>query len=510
MADHRTERPRPLVRAEYRPARDTLITTAGLLTTSAAGAVASLLLVLIAGGGAATDAVVAGYSVFLVVALFAATVRPVLIPRFGSVNPEDEFRVRAVDIAGCAALTGVVTAGAVALLSPVMVLFLSGTIPPSERDLLIATLLILSPASYLVMRAAADSAILAAGNRFSTSALVYAGSSIVTVGVTAALLPAAGAIGLAAGALVGSLVLAAGHAAVLHRHGARLVENPRRLLQRQQWRLSLDLVVAGALPLAWQAQLALSLGFVSGEAGEVTAYAYAYYLVTAFLALPASAAMVTLPRLVECLGDDPRRATVEHAAKVTPALLLVVAALMSCAVAYGDPIASWALDGPLGARSVDTLLASLAALAGMAVANTILLVFWPVAASLGRQRALALVAVSSLALLVAGAAIIRRDTVGVAIVQSAVSVASLLVAVYVLLGRSGSELLRRLACKAAPAAGCVAVVAGVRALAGDGGGPLQASGLAVGSLLAFIVIAAAAWPRSLAGLPGLSRLGRRT
>ncbi len=78
----------PLVRVAYRPARDTLITSGGFLTVSVAGAVSSLLLLLVVGAGPDTDAVVAGYSLFLVVSLFAATVRPVLVPAYGAVDPE--------------------------------------------------------------------------------------------------------------------------------------------------------------------------------------------------------------------------------------------------------------------------------------------------------------------------------------------------------------------------------------------------------------------------------------
>lgn len=498
-----------LLNVRYRPVRDTMITSVGFLMTSLSSAVAALLIVLVAGGGSDTDAVVAGYSVFLVVSLFAATVRPVLVSRFGNPTPEGAFRVRAAELGGRAAMMGVIGAAGIAAMVPLMVPFFSGTIPANERHLLIGTLLLMSPAAYLVVRAAADSAVLAAANRFSTSAIIYAASALSMVGTTGGLLIAVGPIALAAGGLVGSLVLAAGHFVILRRHGLRLGEHPRLLFERQQWRLGGDLLMAGALPLAWQVQFAVALGFVSGEPGEITAYAYAYYLVGAFLVLPASAAMVTLPRLVAELEAGARRATVQHVAAITPSMLLVVVGLMSTSVAFGDPIASWLLDESMGEPAVDTLLTCLAALGGMAVANTVFLSVWPVAKELGRQRALALVAVGSVVLLVAAAALVRSDTATVAVVQSAVSLCSVVIGIYALLGRQGAELFVRLGARLGPTVVCAGIVAAVRLAAGEGTNPLEAAGLATGSLAAFVVLMALVWPGALMDVPVLSRLSRK-
>ena len=500
----------PLVRVAYRPARDTLITSGGFLTVSVAGAVSSLLLLLVVGAGPDTDAVVAGYSLFLVVSLFAATVRPVLVPAYGAVDPETAFRARVADLGGRTGVVGVAAGGAVLVLTPLAVVLFAGTIQAASRGVLVTGLLLLAPAGWLQIRAAAGSSALAAVNRFTTSALAYAAASLVAVGSTAVLLVAVGPLGLPAGALVGSVALAAGHEAATRRLGLRLQESPRRLGQRTQWTFTRGLLVAAAVPLAWHAQLVVSLAFVSDVPGEVTAYAYGYYLVVAYLTAPASASMVTLPRLVERLGGDRRGALSGYVATVTPPGLVLVSALMAATVAFGEPVASSLLSGSLEPAQVTTLMDVILALSGMAVAQSLLLILWPTAAAMGRQGRLALVAVATLALMAAGAALVRGHTAQVALVQSGASVLTTAGACVVLLGRAAGATVGRVAVRAVPALVCLGVVAGVRLLAGDGSGPAGAMALAAGGLALSGLVCALLWPSMMAGVPVLGALSRRS
>lgn len=502
--------PPALLGATYRPARDTLITSLSLLVVSASGAAASLLLVLIAGGGPQTDAVVAGYSLFLIVSLFAATIRPVLVPIIGSGPEEMTFRSRASDVAGRVALLGMVAAGLVAALSPAAVLLMSGTIASSEHDRLLVTLLVLAPAGWLQFHAAACSSVLASAGRFRTSAEIYAGSAVVTVGTTAALLLLIGPLGLPLGTLVGSVAVASGHEGLLRWYALRLETAPRRLGDREQRRLASHLAMSSAMPLAWHAQLAIALAFVSSLTGEVTAYAYGYFIAYAFLVVPAAASLVTLPQLVREPSGDLRSATTDYVTRVVPGPLFVVVSATATTIAFGGPVVDWAVGGPLGEGPSARIIEVVAALSGLLIANTVVAVLWPIAGALGRQRQLAVVAVGSVALMTLGGVALRGDTVHIAIWQSVVSIAAAVATLVVLLGGAAAKLAVQLARASLPSLLAVLLICGARFAVGEGSGPGGAVLRALVTLTIVLVTTVRLWPALLADVPGLGRLsGRR-
>lgn len=499
----------PILGATYRPGRDTLITSLSLIVVSASGAVASLLLVLIAGGGPETDAIVAGYSLFLIISLFAATIRPILVPIIGSGPDETLFRTRASDVAGRVALLGLVAAALVAALAPAAVLLMSGTIAPSQHGRLLAALLILAPAGWLQLNAAACSAVLASAGRFTTSAGIYAGSAIIAVGATAGLLPLIGPLGLPLGTLIGSIPLAVGHEGVLRRFRLRLRTLPRRLGERDQWRFAWDLSVSAATPLAWHAQLAIALACVSSVTGEVTAYAYGYFIVYAFLVAPAAASMVTLPQLVREPTRYRAATTADYLVRVVPGSLFVTVTAAATTIAFGGPVVEWAVGGPLGQEPASRIIEVVAALSGLLVANTLVAVLWPLAGSLGRQRQLAVVALGSVLALIAGGLALRGDTVHIATWQSVVSIAAAAATVGVLLGEVAASLVVRLARASLPSATSVLIISGMRVVGGEGSGPAGALLRALVALTIVLVVTVWVWPALLANLPGFGRITRR-
>lgn len=502
---------RPLVDASGRPKRDSLVSSAALLVVAVTGAAQSLLLVLIAGGGTTADAVIAAYSLFLVVALLAGATRSSLVPLFGATTPEEAFRARAAETASRTALVGVVAAVVTAVVTPAIVVLLSGTLDADARVTFAASMAILAPAGYLQVRSAGCSAVLAATNRFRTSAVIYAACATGACAAAAPLLETIGALGLPVAALLGAVALAAAHHRVLAGFGIRVAERPAMLAEREQWRLTRVLLLMAAVPLAWQLQLLLALAAVSPRPGEVTAYTYAYFLVNAALTVTvASGSLVTLPTLVAGLARDGARAATDYLDRVVPVGIVSVGLLMAAGVAFGEPVLDALLADSLGAGRVATLHDVLTIFTVLAAANAVVLFLWPSSVGLGREPRLAAAAAASVAVMGAAAAAAQGDTLEVAAAQAAVAVLVLAVGWIAVLGGAAAAGGVRLLADVVPAVLPLGVFAVVRLVAGDGGTAAGAIGISVGCGAAACVLGAAVWPRAWGLLPGLGAIARRS
>ena len=209
---------------------DTLLVAVSLLAATLTGGVASVLLAVVVGGGRETDAVIAAYSLFLVMTLIAATARTAVVPLLAPAEPEAAFRARIADVGGQVSLVGLTGAVVLAALAPAAAALYAPTVGDDAAWTAAEALLILAPGAWLHVHAATASAALTAAGRVRESAAVYLAQAIALLVLVVPALLALGALGLPVAMLCSSAVLAGGHQVLLRRRGVQLDVRPGRLV----------------------------------------------------------------------------------------------------------------------------------------------------------------------------------------------------------------------------------------------------------------------------------------
>lgn len=489
---------------------DALLVSLSLLTSTAAGGLASILLGVIIGAGRETDAVIAAYSLFFVIALIAATARTAVVPMLSPVEPEAAFRARIVDVGGRISLLGLAGAMGLVLVTPLLGLIYESKVGSDAAWIAAEAVLILAPAAWLQVHTAAASAALTAAGRVRDSAAVYLAYAVALLVLIVPCLLVIGGLGMPVAILIASAILAAGHQRALRGFSLRLDAGPRRLVERAQRQTAAAVLLAAILPLTFQVQFVVALAAVGGEPGDVTAYAYGYYLLIAAVTATGSAlSLGTLASLVGAIAADGRRAVGDYAAGTVPVALAVLVPFVAVTVAFGEPLIEVVLGDAFDPEGYEDIVEVIAALAPFAFANAAVVLIWPAALALGQQRFVAWVGLGQILAMVALAVALRGSIVGVAASQSAVAIAVLAVIWVRVCGRDAGRAAVRLARALAPVALAALGIAAVRLVAGDGVGLAEALLLVPLSLAAYLAIGTAVAPGLFAGLPVVGLPARR-
>ncbi len=200
-----------------------MLVSASLVATSLLGAAQALLLAFLVDEQAARDAFFAAYSIYLPLAVLAASMRSSVVPLLARPDLDDEaFLGHARAVLAACALAGLAIAAAIALSIPLLRVTVAGGLDDAGRDRFVVVLLILVVAIYLHIHSALLSAVLVKARSFRFSAIWYPVSSLVALALSAALLPSLGVAGAALGVLAGTVVLASAHTVELRRYGVHV------------------------------------------------------------------------------------------------------------------------------------------------------------------------------------------------------------------------------------------------------------------------------------------------
>lgn len=375
-------------------ARSGVVVSASLLASSVFGGLLALLLALIVGEGAGTDAFLAAYSLYLVFALFGATLRVALVPLLGSVDDEARFVRRSHDAVARLVTVGIAASIALAAGSPLLGRALVPGASEGAKGTAAASVAILAGAAACQIWAAALAAVLGAGRRFVASALFYVAASAATVALAAGLMVVMGILGAGVGVLGGSLLLLGLHLGRALRLGLRARPRPGLLAERATWTLVARVAAGAALALALQITVAISLAAVSARTGAPTAYSYAYFLAALFSSVTSSAlGLVTLPDLVSDLARRGAAAAEDWLGAVVPFAALVYVPLAAAYAVFGRPVLDAVLGGSLSDPSIDVLWDASRVFLAMGLGWLLLFPLSTLALSTDRHRGQALVCI---------------------------------------------------------------------------------------------------------------------
>ena len=486
----------PLLLPETSLSHSSVIVSASLLLAALLGAGQALLVVFIVGEGHATDAFLAGYSLYFVFAIFGGSLRASVVPLLGHSETDAEFRARAQDITSRILLVGLLALAVLLAIAPAVGQLLTLGLPSHDRWIAVFTTLILAPAAFMQLQAAALSATLTAARRFTFSAVLYVASGVIALASSALLLELIGVIGGAIGLLIGAIALGAGHSLYLRRFAIKPRPRLGWLRQREQWRLALDLVSGAALGVALQVNLAISLAVISSEAGAITAYSYAYFMSTLILTISSvPLSLVTLPDLVGKIATGGEKVTEAHFLRVSPYSLAVVAPLVFAYAADGRPVLEAVFSGSLSADTIDLLYELGLALCIMVVPTALMFLGAMVTLALGRWRQYLFAALAGIA--VHATIVISVSTLGPrAVAIGHVASATVLTAIILAIAYRrrwvaiAGEALRR----SLPAFGFALVFVALRLPLGDDPGWAAAAAAALVGLLAYVALSVRFWP----------------
>jgi O-antigen/teichoic acid export membrane protein len=464
---------------------------AGLL-----GAGQALLIAFIVGEGDKTDAFLAAYALYVVFAIFGASIRSSVVPLIGSAGSDAELRMRISEVASRLLVIALLALVVLLIVSPLAGQVLTHGLPADARWTAVLALVVLSPAAFCQIHAATLSAALAAGRRFSLSATLYALSAAVGFGCSALLLELIGVLGAAFGVLAGAILLVVGHSAYLGSFGVRLRPQLRWLRERAQRQLASTLVAGAALLIAFQADLAISLSAISSDESAITAYTYAFYLVVLIVTLGSPAlALSTLPDLVGEITRRGTRAAEKHLEKVAPYAFAVVAPLLVALALFGEPVLQGILAHSMSDETV-SLMSDLALLLElMALPTTILFLTSAITLALGRSRWF--LAVGAAGVLVHAAIVIPLSSLGPRAVAAGHGVSILFLTICLLaatFGRAWPRLVFRALVRSLPAFALSAVFPLLRLVVGSGQDAIEATATATLGLALYAALAVVLWP----------------
>jgi peptidoglycan biosynthesis protein MviN/MurJ (putative lipid II flippase) len=378
---------RRLLLAETSVSHSSAIVSASLLATALLGAGQALLLAFIVGEGSHTDAFLAAYALYIVFVIFGASLRSSVVPLLGSPDSEEEFRSHAAEMISRILVLAVAALALLTVLSPLIGQAVTLGLPGDARWTAVLTLLVLAPAAFCQIQAAALSAALTASRRFVFSSLLYVLAGVVALGCSAILLDLIGVLGAAFGLLVGALLLAAGHGLYLRSFGIRFHPRVGWLRERAERELALLLVAGSSLAIAFQANLAISLASISADPSAITAYTYAFFIVSLILSISSSSlVLVTLPDLVGRIAREGAGAARDYLRVVAPYMFAVLAPLLFGLAAYGKPLLDAIFGDSLSERTVNLVYDISLLLSGMAVPGALLFLTTAATLALGRSR----------------------------------------------------------------------------------------------------------------------------
>jgi O-antigen/teichoic acid export membrane protein len=259
--------------------------------------------------------------------------------------------------------------------------------------LLLECISLLILAGFLHFCAAALSAVLTASQRFAFSALAYSVGSAVGLGIAVLLLPFIGPIGSAIGLLSGAAVVAAAHALYVERLGVPLRVWPRDKNQRSGRALLLKVVAGGALLVAQQIELAITLAMLSPTRGAITSFTYAFLLLSLILSLSFTPLTLALmPRLIESISETGPHAAGAQLIRIVTSAAWVMAPALFAVVAFAEPLIPRTLGDLLTPAGADQLVTMLRILSIAAIPTGFFLVSGNAILALQRWRRVSLVA----------------------------------------------------------------------------------------------------------------------
>jgi peptidoglycan biosynthesis protein MviN/MurJ (putative lipid II flippase) len=487
---------RGLLRPETSVSHSSVIVSASLLLTAVLGAGQALLLVFIVGEGNDTDAFLAAYSLYVVFAILGGSLRASIVPLIGSFDSDSELRERASEMCSRVLVMALVVGAGLAAISPVAGQLVAIGLPSDDRWIAVLSLLVLAPAAFLQIEAAALSAVLTAARRFPFSSSLYVGAGLLALACSVAFLEFMGAIGAAFGLLIGAIALMSGHAVYLHRFGVRLRPRFWWLREFRQREIAIFLVAAAALGIAFQVNVAIALSALSGDTGTITVYSYAYFLMGTLLTISAlPLGLVTMPDLVQAIGRGATAATRDYVSRTTPYAFAVLAPLLFVYAADGRPLVEWIFANSLSDHSIDLLFELGLVLALMTIPGTLLYLGANVTLALGRSRRF--LAVSLAGVIVQAAIVLPLSGLG-AIEVACGHVATITVMSALVLrtafGREWPKLAFAALRRSVPAFLLASVFLILRLPLGSDPGVLAAVGAGLAGLVAYVGLAKLLWP----------------
>jgi len=440
------------------------------LVGTALSGLLGLLIGVVLGEGSDTDAFLAAYSVYLVFLLFGANLRVALLPLVGSGADEMRLRTRGEDALARITSTGLGLAVLLLCGAPLAGWLLTAGAQGGGFEVAAGTLAILAPAAFCQLLGAAQSATLAAGQRFTVSAALYVASSATTVALASILMLVLGALGAAVGVLGGALVLAFGHVFYLGRFGLAARPRLRLLRERASYRLAASALGGAALPLAFQVNLSIALAVVTGAVGVVTAYTYGYFLPVLLTSLAgASIGFVSMPKLVADLERHGTAAAEDYVRVLAPLGAFLYLPLAAACAALGRPVLDAVLEGPLAPATIDLLWDILRIFLVMGIAWVLATPASTAALSMRRYRSLALIALCALPTQLVAVSIAASQGPRAAATAHAVIGVLMVIAVFVdVFGRNAARLGATVIARSSPAAMLALVFPALAAVTPDG------------------------------------------
>lgn len=471
---------------------------ASLLLTSTFAAGQAVVLVAILGQGQRTDAFFAAYSVYLPLALWAASLRASVVPLvLLPADCSDDLR-REHASAVVSRVIGIGAAASVALLaaSPLLAASLGHGMSDDGRALLLECTGVLVAAGFLHFVAAALAAVLSAMQRFVFSAFVAAAGSAIALGASVVLVLWLGAVGAALGLLIGAACIAGAHLAYTRRLGVRTRVSVAAVVRRE-WALIVKVLAGGALLVAQQAQLAITVYSLSPTRGAITSFTYAFVLTNLLVSTTLSPlSMALMPALVREAAVSGVAAARAQLARVIPIAFDVMLPALVALVAFADPLVPWLLGGLLNETGVDDLVTMIRILGAVAIPVAYFLVSGN--ALHGLQLWNRVLWVSLATVVTHAAVVVPLEGQSAATVTTGHAVAVAVVAALLVRATMGPRplgpvwtSLRR----SAPAAGLALLIVGARLLVGRDPDVPVAAGAMIAGLLAYAALTIALRPQ---------------
>lgn len=324
--------------------RNSLLVAASLIATSMLGAAQAFALLVICGKDPRIEAFLAAYALYLPISVLGSSLRATVSSLVSRVPAADRGGHAAEIVSRCV-LFGALVTGTMIVIAPLLAVLISGDLPASLRDTTTIALALLLPAAFLHLVAAALSGALGAHDQFGFSAAAYVATGMVALAVAIASLSMIGPLGAGVGVLTGTMFLAGAHMRRGRLLGIRLRLKHRALRERDQWKVTTQVLTGAALGFALQANLAISLAALGTQAGAITAYSYAFFMTTMILSLSSlPLALVTLPGLVGAVQRRGRAAVADHFVRLAPYAYAVVLPLVAGFLGFGRPVVEWAFE----------------------------------------------------------------------------------------------------------------------------------------------------------------------
>jgi O-antigen/teichoic acid export membrane protein len=498
---------RPLLRGEASVSHGSVVMSASLLLTALLGAGQALLLVAIAGEGDSTEAFLAAYSLYVVFAILGGSMRASIVPLLGPSESEQSFRERAADLLSRVLVMGLAVVIGLALISTPAGQLLTLGLPSHARRIAVGTLLVLTPAAFLQIYAAAQAAVLVAARRFFLSALLYAASGAIALACSAALLALIGVLGAAVGLLVGALVLAGGHSVYIRSFHLHLEPRRSMLRDRRQREVAVMLLAAASISVALQLNLAIALGALSGDPGAITAYSYAFFGISLMLAISSfSIGLVTIPDLIDDFARRGMIAAREYYARVPPYAFAVLAPCLLAFAADAKPIMDAVFAHILNRHTIDLVYRIGLVLSLMAIPAALLFLAGSVTLALGRARSF--LGLSAAAIAIQLALVLPLSSISPLAVAGGHASTITITAALLLrstFGRSWAAVALTALRRSAPAFALASVFVLIRLPLGSSPSALAALGAVALGLCVYVLLAVLLWPSVSAAFVNLLR-----